>query len=78
LNMPKVLRLSNAVEDICLTKENALAYRRVLGVERKNREGAYVFIEKEMLKLLRELPRGGLSDAVNLGLNLVLVQRGML
>lgn len=76
--MAKTLRLSNAVEEISLTKENAIAFRRVLGIEPKNREGTYVYIEKEMLAKLRELRRGELSDAVNLGLNIVMVQRGML
>lgn len=76
--MAKTLRLSNAVEEISLTKENAIAFRRVLGIEPKNREGVYVYVEKEMLAKLRELRRGELSDAVNLGLNIVMVQRGML
>jgi hypothetical protein len=76
--MAKVLRVSNAVEEISLTKENAIAFRRVLGIEPKNREGAYVYIEREMLERLRGLRRGELSDAVNLGLNIVMVQRGML
>lgn len=78
VNMAKVLRVSNAVEEISLTKENAIAFRRVLGVEPKNREGAYVYIEREMLERLRGLRRGELSDAVNIGLNIVMVQRGML
>jgi hypothetical protein len=76
--MATTLRLSNEIEEVCLTKENALAFRRVLGVEPKNREGAHVYIEKEMLAKLRELRQGELSDAVNLGLNIVMVQRGML
>lgn len=76
--MAKTLRLSNEIEEISLTKENAIAFRRVLGIEPKNREGTYVYIEKEMLAKLRELRRGELSDAVNLGLNIVMVQRGML
>ena len=76
--MAKVLRVSNAVEEINLTKENAIAFRRVLGIEPKNREGAYVYIEREMLERLRGLRRGELSDAVNIGLNIVMVQRGML
>ena len=76
--MAKVLRLSNAVEDVCLSKENAIAYRRVLGVEAKNREGVFVYIEKEFMERMREMPRGGISDAVNLGLNIELVRRGML
>lgn len=76
--MATTLRLSNAVEEISLTKENAIAFRRVLGVEPKNREGAYVYIEREMLERLRGLRRGELSDAVNIGLNIVMVQRGML
>ena len=76
--MATTLRLSNEIEEVCLTKENALAFRRVLGVEPKNREGAHVYIEKEMLAKLRKLRQGELSDAVNLGLNIVMVQRGML
>lgn len=76
--MAKTLRLSNEIEEISLTKENAIAFRRVLGIEPKNREGVYVYVEKEMLAKLRELRRGELSDAVNLGLNIVMVQRGML
>ena len=46
--MAKTLRLSNEIEEISLTKENAIAFRRVLGIEPKNREGAYVYIEREM------------------------------
>ena len=76
--MATTLRLSNEIEEVRFTRENALAFRRVLGVEPKDREKANVYIEKEMLVKLRELRRGELSDAVNLGLNIVMVQRGML
>lgn len=76
--MAKVVRLSNAVEEVCLTAENAIGYRRVLGVERKNRTRADVMIEKEFLEMFEDAPRGALSDAINMGLNIVMVQRGML
>ena len=76
--MATTLRLSNEIEEVRFTRENALAFRRVLGVEPKDREKANDYIEKEMLVKLRELRRGELSDAVNLGLNIVMVQRGML
>ena len=76
--MSKVLRLSNAIEEISLTAGNSIAYRRIMGVDKKNRERVNVCIEKELLALLREGRRGSISDAVNVGLNLVLVQRGML
>jgi len=76
--MSKTVRLSNAVEEISLTAENALAYRRVLGVEKKNRARVNVMVEEELLERFEDAPRGALSDAVNMGLNIVLVQRGML
>ena len=76
--MAKTVRLSNAIEEISLTAENALAYRRVLGVEKKNRARVNVMIEEELLKRFEEAPRGALSDAINMGLNIVLVQRGVL
>lgn len=76
--MAKVVRLSNAIEEIALTPENALAYRRVLGVEKKNRARVNVMVEAELLKRFEDAPRGALSDAINMGLNIVLVQRGVL
>lgn len=76
--MAKVVRLSNAIEEIALTAENALAYRRVLGVEKKNRRRVNVMIEGELLERFEDAPRGALSDAINMGLNIVLVQRGVL
>ncbi len=76
--MSKTVRLSNAVEEISLTAENALAYRRVLGVERKNRARVNVMVEEELLERFQGAPRGALSDAINMGLNIVLVQRGVL
>jgi hypothetical protein len=76
--MAKVVRLSNAIEEIALTAENALAYRRVLGVEQKDRRRVNVMIEAELLKRFEDAPRGALSDAINMGLNIVLVQRGVL
>ncbi|MDD4460487.1 MAG: hypothetical protein PHQ24_11920 [Proteiniphilum sp.] len=76
--MAKVVRLSNAIEEISLTAANALAYRRVLGVEKKNRARVSVMVEEEFLERFRGAPRGALSDAINMGLNIVLVQRGML
>lgn len=76
--MAKVVRLSNAIEEISLTAANALAYRRVLGVEKKNRARVNVMVEEEFLERFRGAPRGALSDAINMGLNIVLVQRGML
>ena len=76
--MAKVVRLSNAIEEISLTAANALAYRRVLGVEKKNRARVNVMVEEEFLERFRGAPRGALSDAINMGLNIVLVQRGVL
>lgn len=76
--MAKVVRLSNAIEEISLTAANALAYRRVLGVEKKNRARVNVMIEEELLERFEHAPRGALSDAINMGLNIVLVQRRML
>lgn len=76
--MAKTVRLSSPVEEICLSADNAIAYRRVLGVEKKNRADAHIGIERELLEPFKELPRGALTDAVNIGLNIVLVQRGML
>jgi len=76
--MAKVVRLSNAIEEIALTAENALAYRRVLGVEKKNRRRVNVMIEEELLERFEHAPWGALSDAINMGLNIVLVQRGVL
>ena len=76
--MAKVVRLSNAIEEISLTAANALAYRRVLGVEKKNRARVNVMVEEELLERFQGAPRGALSDAINMGLNIVLVQRGVL
>ena len=76
--MAKVVRLSNEIEEVRLTKENALAYRRVLGVEKKDRVDTHVLIEREILEPFKGMSRGALSDAVNIGLNIVMVQRGML
>ncbi|MFA7122030.1 MAG: hypothetical protein WC277_11170 [Bacilli bacterium] len=76
--MAKVVRLSSPVEEICLSAENAIAYRRVLGVEKKDRLDTHVYIERELLEPFRDMPRGALTDAVNIGLNIVMVQRGML
>lgn len=76
--MAKVVRLSNAIEEISLTPANALAYRRVLGVEKKDRRRVNVMVEEELLERFEDAPRGALSDAINIGLNIVLVQRGVL
>jgi len=73
-------RISNAVQVITLTEENSPAFRRCLGVEPKDRQTVHVSIEKVLLDALDagNLGRGCLSDLVNQGLNLALVQAGLL
>jgi len=56
--MAKIVRLSNAIEEISLTAANALAYRRVLGVEKKNRARVNVMIEEELLERFEHAPGG--------------------
>ena len=74
------IRISNEVEEIILTKDNSPGYRRALGIEPKDRRKVHVSIEKVLLEALDtdNLHRGDLSDLVNQGLNLRLVQMGLL
>lgn len=73
-------RITNEDEVISLTKENAIAFRRCLGVEAKDRTRVHVSIEKDLLQAFDQgdRKRGDLSDLVNQGLNLMLIKYGFL
>lgn len=73
-------RITNEDEVITLTKENAIAFRRCLGVEAKDRTRVHVSIEKDLLAAFEQgdRKRGDLSDLVNQGLNLMLIKYGFL
>ena len=73
-------RITNEDEVITLTKENAVAFRRCLGVEAKDRTRVHVSIEKDLLQAFDQgdRKRGDLSDLVNQGLNLMLIKYGFL
>ena len=78
--MGQTVIISNAIEEIVLTKDNSPGYRRSMGVEPKDRKKVHVSIEKVFLDALDmdNRHRGDLSDIVNQGLNLRLVQMGLL
>ena len=78
--MSKTVIISNAREEIIFTKDNSPAFRRCLGVEPKDRKTVHVSIEKVLLDALDDgnRKRGDLSDLVNQGLNIALVQAGLL
>lgn len=73
-------RITNEDEVISLTKENAIAFRRCLGVEAKDRTRVHVSIEKDLLQAFDQgdRKRGDLSDLINQGLNLMLIKYGFL
>lgn len=76
--MQKV-RYSNKFMDCDLTAENAIAFRRLVGQEKKNRIPVKVMIEAELIEAAGCTPRSGeLSDLVNMGMNMILVQTGKL
>lgn len=75
--MGQQIRYSNRFQDCDLTAENAIAYRRILGREPKDRVRVEVMIERELLEAGEYRPRSGaLSDHINMGLNQVLIQIG--
>lgn len=77
--MGQTIRYTNKFLDCDLTSENALAYRRILGQEPKDRVRVEVMIERDLLEAGDYRPRSGaLSDHVNMGLNQVLIQIGQL
>lgn len=74
-----VMHFSNKDQTFEITPENGIAFRRLLGYEPKNRITVKVQIEAELLEASGYVPRSGeLSDLVNLGLNMVLIQTGKL
>ncbi|MBA7535005.1 hypothetical protein ES705_27255 [subsurface metagenome] len=73
--MAHVFRIVTPPEEVIFSKENAIASRRVLGVEPKDRVRICVCIEREYVEMLRELPKGSISNMVNLGLEIELVRR---
>lgn len=77
--MAQKIKYSNSFVNCDLTAENAIAYRRLVGLEPKDRVAVTVMIERELLEAANVRPRSGdLSDKVNMGLNLILVQTGQL
>jgi len=76
--MQKV-RYSNKFLDCDLTAENAIAFRRLVGQEKKDRVPVKIMIERELIEAAGCRPRSGeLSDLVNMGVNMILVQTGKL
>lgn len=75
-----IISISNAREEIILTKDNSPAFRRCLGVEPKDRRKVHVSIEKDLLEAFEQggRKRGELSDLVNQGLNIMLIKCGYL
>lgn len=73
------VRYTNKFMDCDLTAENAIAFRRLVGQEKKNRIPVRMMIEAELIEAAGCTPRSGeLSDLVNMGLNMILVQTGKL
>lgn len=69
-----VVLVASLKYEIDLTKDNAIGYRRVIGIDPKNREAHNVKIEREFIEVMKE-HRMSISDAVNMGLNLILHDR---
>jgi hypothetical protein len=66
-----------------MNKPQAFAFRRVLGLEPKNRQRVAVYLEKEILEAVREsdiMPgrAGVLSDLINQSMSIYLAAHGYL
>lgn len=73
------IQYSNRFLNVELTAEKAFAFRRCLGIEKKNRVPVRVMIEREILDAAGVEPRSGeLSDLANEGLTLILIASGRL
>ena len=65
---------SNKFLDFELAADNSYAFRRVLGMEEKNRIPVRVMVERELVEAAGGRPRSGeLSNMINMGLNMYLI-----